>query len=92
MTQETSHVTQTGTAAPLNPERILQTGLGFGRQKRSWSAVELEISRTLAEKPSTADDLRQRLGCTAIGRSISSMHSVALGFLQRNAGVYAEHT
>jgi hypothetical protein len=82
-------VTQTGTAAPLNPERILQTGLAFWASKTLLSAVELEIFTTLAVKPSTADDLRQRLGLHQRSALDFFDALVALGFLQRNGGVYA---
>jgi hypothetical protein len=82
-------VTQTGTAAPLNPERILQTGLAFWASKTLLSAVELEIFTTLAEKPSTADDLRQRLGLHQRSALDFFDALVALGFLQRTGGVYA---
>ena len=82
-------MTQTGTAAPLNPERILQTGLAFWASKTLLSAVELEIFTTLAEKPSTADDLRQRLGLHQRSALDFFDALVALGFLQRSGGVYA---
>jgi hypothetical protein len=82
-------VTQTGTAAPVNPERILQIGLGFWASKTLLSAVELEIFTQLAEKPATADDLRQRLGLHQRSALDFFDALVALGFLQRNGGVYA---
>ena len=82
-------MTQTGTAAPVSPERILQTGLAFWASKTLLSAVELEIFTKLAERPSTADELRQRAALHQRSALDFLDALVALGFLQRNAGVYA---
>jgi hypothetical protein len=73
----------------LSPEHILQTGLGFWASKTLLSAVELELFTRLSEKPSTADDLRARLGLHPRSARDFFDALVALGFLKREAGVYS---
>ena len=73
---------QTGSQAPVSPERILQTGLAFWASKTLLSAVELELFTRLAEKPSTARrSARSASGC--IQRAALDFFDalVALGFL-----------
>jgi O-methyltransferase/methyltransferase family protein len=82
-------MTQSGTQPALSPERILQTGLGFWGSKALLSAVELEVFTKLAEKPSTADELRARTGLHPRAALDFFDALVALGFLQRDNGVYS---
>ena len=77
------------TDAPVSPERILQTGLAFWASRTLLSAVELELFTKLAEKPTTADDLRARLGLHPRAALDFFDALVALGFLQRADGVYS---
>lgn len=73
--------------APVSPELILQTGLAFWASKTLLSAVELELFTKLAAQPSTADDLRARLGIHQRAALDFFDALVALGFLKRDAGV-----
>jgi hypothetical protein len=75
--------------AQVSPEKILQTGLAFWSSKTLLSAVELGLFTTLAEKPATADDLRARLGLHPRSALDFFDTLVALGFLTRTNGVYA---
>ena len=75
--------------APVSPELILQTGLAFWASKTLLSAVELELFTKLAAQPSTADDLRARLGIHQRAALDFFDALVALGFLKRDAGVYS---
>ena len=75
--------------AQASPERILQTGLAFWASKTLLSAVELGLFTSLAEKPATADDLRARLGLHPRAALDFFDALVALGFLTRTGGVYA---
>src|SRR3954465_177207 len=73
----------------VSPERILQTGFGFWGSKTLLSAVELELFTRLSEQPSTAEDLRARLGLHPRAARDFFDALVALGFLNRDAGVYS---
>jgi len=73
----------------VSPERILQTGFGFWGSKTLLSAVELELFTRLSEQPSTAEDLRARLGLHPRAARDFFDALVALGFLKRDAGVYS---
>src|SRR3954464_12779853 len=81
-------MTQSGTQA-ASPERILQTGLGFWASKTLLSAVELELFTKLAGAPSSAEQLRMRLGLHARSARDFFDALVALGFLQRNGDTYS---
>jgi hypothetical protein len=70
------------------PEKIMQVGLGFWPSKVLLSAIEMGVFTELAKKPGDLADLRSRLGL-----HLRSAHDfldalVALGFLQRDRGVY----
>ncbi|MGH9142839.1 MAG: methyltransferase [Vicinamibacterales bacterium] len=82
-------MSQSGNETAISPEHILQTGLAFWASKTLLSAVELEIFTKLAEKPATAEELRQRAGLHQRSALDFFDALVSLGFLQRNAGVYA---
>jgi hypothetical protein len=82
-------MTQTDTEAPLSPERILQTGLGFWASRALLSAVELDLFTRLAQEPSTAEELRVRLGLHPRAALDFFDALVALGFLQREGGIYS---
>jgi len=70
------------------PEQILQVGLGFWPSKVLLSAVEMEVFTKLAKKPEDLETLRERLGLhTRAARDFFDA-LVALGFLQRENGVY----
>jgi hypothetical protein len=75
--------------ATLTPERILQTGLGFWASKTLLSAVELGVFTELAREPLDAQALAARLGLH--DRSARDFFDtlVALGFLERTDGAYA---
>lgn len=74
---------------PPTPDRILQTGLAFWSSKTLLSAVELGLFTELARQPGTAAELQPRLGLHPRGLRDFLDSLVALGFLQREAGVYA---
>ena len=71
------------------PEHIMQVGLGFWASKTLLSAIEMELFTELARHPEDADALRERLGLH--DRSARDFFDalVALGFLERRDGVYA---
>jgi hypothetical protein len=67
----------------------MQIGAGFWASKTLLSAVELELFTRLAEQPGTADDVQQQLGLHPRATRDFLDALVALGFLERNAGVYS---
>jgi len=72
----------------ITPDRILQTGLGFWASKTLLSAVELGVFTELARQPADLASLQDRLGLHARGSRDFLDALVALGFLQRENGVY----
>lgn len=70
------------------PERILQTGLGFWASKTLLSAVEMGVFTELAKHPGDLDAIQGRLGLHPRGASDFFDALVALGFLERENGVY----
>ena len=75
---------------PLNPGKILETGLAFWPAKTLLSAVELGVFTELAKKPDTVQPLAERLGIHERGARDFFDTLVSLGFLQRDeAGVYS---
>jgi len=72
-----------------SPDHILQTGLGFWAAKTLLSAVEMGLFTELAKGPLDAETLRQRLGLHARGALDFLDALVALKFLDRNHGKYA---
>jgi hypothetical protein len=73
----------------INPERILQIGMGFWASKTLLSAVEMELFTELAKGPETLEGLSGRLGLHNRSSRDFLDALVALGFLQRNDGHYA---
>ena len=76
-------------AAPLTPEHVLQVGFGFWGSKALLSAVEMGLFTALAEGPMGVDALAERLGLHARGARDFFDTLVALGFLHRRDGRYA---
>ena len=79
---------QTSTEA-VTPGHILQVGLGFWASKTLLSAVEMELFTEVAKRPGTADDLGGRLGLHKRAARDFLDALVALGFLERADGIYA---
>jgi hypothetical protein len=73
----------------LSPEKILQTGMAFWASKSLLSAIELGVFTELADGPLAFDPLAARLGLHPRSARDFLDTLVALGFLQRKAGVYA---
>ena len=73
----------------VTPDHIMQVGLGFWASKTLLSAVELEVFTELARQPRELEDLRARLGLHERGARDFFDALVALGFLERRDGVYA---
>jgi len=90
MSLSTGVVTSAATpiAAP-SPEHILQVGLGFWASKTLLSAVEMEVFTELAKHPEDRDTLTGRLGLHPRSAHDFFDSLVALGFLERNDGVYS---
>jgi hypothetical protein len=82
-------MTITQANASVTPERILQTGLGFWGTKTLLSAGELGLFTILAETPLNAGSLRTRLGLHPRAALDFFDALVALGFLNRDDGVYS---
>jgi len=76
-------------AEHLNPEKILQTGMAFWASKTLLSAIEIGVFTELAHGPEPFDSLSGRLGLHTRSARDFLDTLVALGFLERKAGVYA---
>ncbi len=74
--------------SPLAPDRILQTGMAFWASKTLLSAVEMEVFTELAKHPSDLATLPGRLGLHPRSATDFLDALVALGFLQRDGGIY----
>jgi hypothetical protein len=74
---------------PPSPEAILQTGLAFWPAKTLLSAIELGLFTELASGPETYEWLRTRLGLHPRSARDFFDTLVALGFLARQNGRYA---
>jgi hypothetical protein len=72
-----------------SPDKILQIGLGFWATKTLLSAVEMEVFTELAKHPENLETLQGRLGLHPRGARDFLDALVALGFLQRQDGVYS---
>ena len=72
----------------VNPEQIMQVGLGFWASRTLLSAVELGLFTELAKRPGSVDDLQARLGLHPRSARDFFDALVALGFLRRADGVY----
>jgi len=73
---------------PIAPDRILQTGMAFWASKTLLSAVEMEVFTELAKHPSDLATLQGRLGLHPRSAADFFDTLVALGFLQRDGGIY----
>ncbi len=73
----------------VSPERIMQIGIGFWASKVLLSAVEMEVFTELARHPEDLATLTGRLGLHPRGAQDFLDALVALGFLQRENGVYS---
>jgi hypothetical protein len=80
---------KTMTASAPTPEHILQTGLSFWASKTLLSAVEMEVFTELAKRPESLESLTGRLGLHPRSSRDFLDGLVALGFLERNDGHYA---
>jgi hypothetical protein len=74
---------------PLTPEKILQTGLAFWASKTLLSAVEMGLFTELAHGPEAFEALSGRLGPHPRAARDFLDALVALGFLTRADGRYA---
>jgi hypothetical protein len=74
---------------PPSPEAILQTGLAFWPAKTLLSAIELGVFTELAAGPQPLEALRARLGLHQRSARDFFDTLVALGFLSRHDGRYA---
>lgn len=73
----------------LSSSRILETGMAFWASKTLLSAVEMEVFTELAKTPADLPTLRGRLGLHPRAAADFLDALVALGFLVRENGVYA---
>jgi hypothetical protein len=71
------------------PDRIMQVGLGFWSSKTLLSAVELELFTELGRRPADVETLQARLGLSPRSSRDFLDALVALGFLERRDGLYA---
>jgi O-methyltransferase domain/Dimerisation domain len=76
------------TQAP-SPDHILQIGLSFWASKTLLSAVEMEVFTELAKHPEDLETLTGRLGLHQRSSRDFFDALVALGFLERNDGIYS---
>lgn len=83
-----SAATATRTEEPPTPERIVQVGIGFWASKALLSAVEMDLFTELADGPLDLDTLRERLDLHPRSARDFLDALVALGFLEREDGVY----
>ena len=72
-----------------SPEHILEVGLGFWASKTLLSAVEMEVFSELAKQAEDLETLRSRLGIHPRSARDFFDALVALGFLSRVEGKYA---
>lgn len=72
----------------LNPEHILQVGLGFWASKTLLSAVEMGLFTELAKDPGDLEALQKRLGLHPRSARDFLDALVALKFLERRDGRY----
>lgn len=70
------------------PDRIMEVGLGFWSSKVLLSAIEIGLFTELAREPGDLANLRSRLGLHPRSAHDFLDALVALGFLQREDGMY----
>lgn len=75
-------------ATSPSPDKILEVGLGFWASKTLLSAIEIEVFTELARHPEDLDSLRDRLGLHERAARDFFDALVALGFLEREGGIY----
>jgi len=75
--------------AQAAPDKIMQLGMAFWGSKTLLSAVELGVFTELAKKPADLDTLKKKFGLHARAARDFFDALVALGMLQRRAGVYS---
>lgn len=80
--------TTNGAGAAPSPEHILETGLAFWASKTLLSAVEMEVFTELAKGPESLESLTGRLGLHPRSSRDFFDALVALGFLEREDGLY----
>ncbi|SAL22606.1 methyltransferase [Caballeronia cordobensis] len=83
---------QDSTNAGLDPQRVLQIGMGFWASKVLLSAVELGVFTELANGPRSADELAQVLELHPRAKLDFLDTLVALDLLTREDGRYANAT
>jgi hypothetical protein len=71
------------------PEKIMQIGFGFWASKTLLSAVEMAVFTELAKRPEGLEELTGRLGLHPRSARDFLDALVALGFLERREGKYA---
>jgi methyltransferase family protein len=74
--------------AAETPDRIIQVGLGFWSSKTLLSAIEMGLFTELGRKAGGLADLRARLGLHDRSAHDFLDALVAMGFLEREQGVY----
>ena len=86
---EQSRTASVADSAAVTPDAIMQLGTGYWASKTLLSAVELGLFTTLAAGALPVDTIRERLGLHR--RSIHDFLDalVALGMLDRDAGLYS---
>ncbi|PCR89587.1 methyltransferase [Natrinema ejinorense] len=72
----------------VTPNRIIQTGFRFLASKALFAAVELGVFTELAEEPLTREALEERLDLHPRASADFLDALVALGFLERDDGLY----
>jgi hypothetical protein len=70
------------------PDHIMQVGLGFWASKVLLSAIELQLFTELAKGPADLETLQERLRLHARASRDFLDALVALGFLERQDGIY----
>ncbi|HEV2288828.1 MAG TPA: methyltransferase [Candidatus Acidoferrales bacterium] len=78
-----------GSVTELNPDHIMQVGLGFWASKALLSAVELGLFTDLAQEHLNLDSLTKKLALHPRAARDFLDALVALGFLERKNGVYS---
>jgi hypothetical protein len=73
---------------PPTPDRIMEVGLGFWASKVLLSAIEVGLFTELAKQPGDLANVRSRLGLHSRSAHDFLDALVALGFLQREGGMY----
>lgn len=85
----TETASQNSLATVPTPDHILQTGFGFWACKTLLSAVEMEVFTELAKHPEDLEDLTGRLGLHPRSARDFLDALVAMGFLERQDGIYS---